>query len=289
MQRQMARKCLGMSGILYVVATPIGHLGDISRRGIETLNHVGVIAAEDTRRTRVLLQHIDHAGCELLSVHEHNEEHIAPQLIKRLQQGTDIALVSDAGTPLINDPGYLLLQLAWQAGLRVVPVPGACSITTALSVCPIPCQPFRYVGFLSGKPRLRRSQLELWLMMPDALVFLESPHRIRAALSDIADLSPRQLMIGREMTKQYESFITGSAKEVLAQLAETPKGEFVCVVEAAESVTNRFDLTHVVTALLQELAPTQAAKLAAQICGVRKKEAYDLALQLSSGQGRNER
>ena len=289
MQRQMARKCLGMSGILYVVATPIGHLGDISRRGIETLNHVGVIAAEDTRRTRVLLQHIDHAGCELLSVHEHNEEHIAPQLIKRLQQGTDIALVSDAGTPLINDPGYLLLQLAWQAGLRVVPVPGACSITTALSVCPIPCQPFRYVGFLSGKPRLRRSQLEHWLMMPDALVFLESPHRIRAALSDIADLSPRQLMIGREMTKQYESFITGSAKEVLAQLAETPKGEFVCVVEAAESVTNRFDLTHVVTALLQELAPTQAAKLAAQICGVRKKEAYDLALKLSSGQGRNER
>jgi 16S rRNA (cytidine1402-2'-O)-methyltransferase len=278
-----------MSGILYVVATPIGHLGDISRRGIETLNHVGVIAAEDTRRTRVLLQHIDHAGCELLSVHEHNEEHIAPQLIKRLQQGTDIALVSDAGTPLINDPGYLLLQLAWQAGLRVVPVPGACSITTALSVCPIPCQPFRYVGFLSGKPRLRRSQLEHWLMMPDALVFLESPHRIRAALSDIADLSPRQLMIGREMTKQYESFITGSAKEVLAQLAETPKGEFVCVVEAAESVTNRFDLTHVVTALLQELAPTQAAKLAAQICGVRKKEAYDLALKLSSGQGRNER
>jgi 16S rRNA (cytidine1402-2'-O)-methyltransferase len=278
-----------MSGILYVVATPIGHLGDISRRGIETLNHVGVIAAEDTRRTRVLLQHIDHAGCELLSVHEHNEEHIAPQLIKRLQQGTDIALVSDAGTPLINDPGYLLLQLAWQAGLGVVPVPGACSITTALSVCPIPCQPFRYVGFLSGKPRLRRSQLEHWLMMPDALVFLESPHRIRAALSDIADLSPRQLMIGREMTKQYESFITGSAKEVLAQLAETPKGEFVCVVEAAESVTNRFDLTHVVTALLQELAPTQAAKLAAQICGVRKKEAYDLALKLSSGQGRNER
>lgn len=272
-----------------MVATPIGHLGDISRRGIETLNHVGVIAAEDTRRTRVLLQHIDHAGCELLSVHEHNEEHIAPQLIKRLQQGTDIALVSDAGTPLINDPGYLLLQLAWQAGLRVVPVPGACSITTALSVCPIPCQPFRYVGFLSGKPRLRRSQLEHWLMMPDALVFLESPHRIRAALSDIADLSPRQLMIGREMTKQYESFITGSAKEVLAQLAETPKGEFVCVVEAAESVTNRFDLTHVVTALLQELAPTQAAKLAAQICGVRKKEAYDLALKLSSGQGRNER
>ena len=143
-----------------MVATPIGHLGDISRRGIDTLNHVGVIAAEDTRRTRVLLQHIDHKGCELVSVHEHNEERVGPVLIERMRQGTDIALVSDAGTPLINDPGYLLLQLAWQAGIRVVPIPGACSIITALSVCPIPCQPFRYVGFLSSKPKLRRTQLE---------------------------------------------------------------------------------------------------------------------------------
>ena len=143
-----------------MVATPIGHLGDISRRGIDTLNHVGIIAAEDTRRTRVLLQHIDHTGCELVSVHEHNEERVGPVLIERMRQGTDIALVSDAGTPLINDPGYHLLQLAWQAGIRVVPIPGACSIITALSVCPIPCQPFRYVGFLSSKPKLRRTQLE---------------------------------------------------------------------------------------------------------------------------------
>ena len=163
-----------MSGTLYVVATPIGHLGDISRRGIDTLNHVGIIAAEDTRRTRVLLQHIDHAGCELVSVHEHNEERVAPLLIERMRRDTDVALVSDAGTPLINDPGYLLLQLAWQAGIRVVPIPGACSMITALSVCPIPCQPFRYVGFLPSKPKLRRSQLAHWLMMSDALVFLRA-------------------------------------------------------------------------------------------------------------------
>ena len=264
-----------------MVATPIGHLGDISRRGVETLKHVDLIAAEDTRRTRVLLQHIDHLGCEMVSIHEHNEEKIAPQLAERLQQGSDIALVSDAGTPLINDPGYLLIQLAWQAGIKVVPIPGACSITAALSVCPIPCQPFRYVGFLSSKPRVRRAQLQQWLMMPDALVFLESPHRIRAALEDVAVQSSRRIMIGREMTKQYESFLVGEPETVLSQLAETPKGEFVCVVEAAESVTAEFDLVHVVKILLQETAPTQAAKLAAQICGVRKKEAYALAMQLN--------
>lgn len=264
-----------------MVATPIGHLGDISRRGIDTLKHVGLVAAEDTRRTRVLLQHIGHSNCQLVSLHEHNEATIAPDLVNRLKQNTDIALVSDAGTPLLNDPGYLLIQHAWQADIRVVPVPGACSIITALSVCPIPSQPFRYVGFLPNKARARRTQLEEWLQMPDALVFLESPHRIRSTLADIASFSARQVMIGREMTKQYESFIVGSAADVLAQLADSPKGEFVCIVEAAESVTAQFQLTHVLGALLKELAPTQAAKLAAQICGVRKKEAYELALQLA--------
>ncbi len=206
---------------------------------------------------------------------------IAPDLVNRLKQNIDIALVSDAGTPLLNDPGYLLIQHAWQADIRVVPVPGACSIITALSVCPIPSQPFRYVGFLPNKAGARRTQLEEWLQMPDALVFLESPHRIRSTLADIASFSARQVMIGREMTKQYESFIVGSAADVLAQRADSPKGEFVCIVEAAESVTAQFQLTHVLGALLKELAPTQAAKLAAQICGVRKKEAYELALQLA--------
>ena len=270
-----------MSGTLYVVATPIGHLGDFSRRGIDTLKHVDLVAAEDTRRTRVLLQHIGHSNCQLVSIHEHNEATIAPDLVNRLKQNIDIALVSDAGTPLINDPGYLLIQHAWQADIRVVPVPGACSIITALSVCPIPSQPFRYVGFLPNKARARRIQLEEWLQLPDALVFLESPHRIRSTLADIASFSARQVMIGREMTKQYESFIVGRAADVLAQLADSPKGEFVCIVEAAESVTAQFQLTHVLGALLKELAPTQAAKLAAQICGVRKKEAYELALQLA--------
>ena len=264
-----------------MVATPIGHLGDISRRGIDNLKHVGLVAAEDTRRTRVLLQHIGHSNCQLVSIHEHNEATIAPDLVNRLKQNIDIALVSDAGTPLLNDPGYLLIQHAWQADIRVVPVPVACSIITALSVCPIPSQPFRYVGFLPNKAGARRTQLEEWLQMPDALVFLESPNRIRSTLADIASFSARQVMIGREMTKQYESFIVGSAADVLAQLADSPKGEFVCIVEAAKSVTAQFQLTHVLGALVKELAPTQAAKLAAQICGARKKEAYERALQLA--------
>ena len=246
MHTHKTRKCLAMSGTLYVVATDWTPRRYQPSR-VDTLKHVGLIAAEDTRRTRVLLQHIGHSNCQLVSLHEHNEATIAPDLVNRLKQNTDIALVSDAGTPLLNDPGYLLIQHAWQADIRVVSVPGAVRLLP-LSVCPIPSQPFRYVGFLPNKARARRIQLEEWLQMPDALVFLESPHRIRSTLADIASFSARQVMIGREMTKQYESFIVGRAADVLAQLADSPRGEFVCIVEAAESVTAQFQLTHVLGA-----------------------------------------
>lgn len=267
-----------------MVATPIGHLGDLTIRGVEVLNQVQIIAAEDTRRTRVLLTHIGHKGCDLLSLHEHNEDRVSSNLIKRLASGDDVALVSDAGTPLINDPGFLLLQLAWQAQIRVVPIPGACSITTALSVCPIPCQPFRFVGFLSARAKVRHQALSQWLLMPEALVFLESPHRIRATLGDIAVLSNKRILVGREMTKQFETFLVGSAVELLDQLAEQPKGEFVCVVEYGEEVSKEFELNHVLESLLKELSPTQASRIAAGICGVRKKQAYDVALQMSKSE-----
>jgi 16S rRNA (cytidine1402-2'-O)-methyltransferase len=284
MIKQRIIERLGMSGILYVVATPIGHLGDLTIRGVEVLNQVQIIAAEDTRRTRVLLTHIGHKGCDLLSLHEHNEDRVSSNLIKRLASGDDVALVSDAGTPLINDPGFLLLQLAWEAQIRVVPIPGACSITTALSVCPIPCQPFRFVGFLSARAKVRHQALSQWLLMPEALVFLESPHRIRATLGDIAVLSNKRILVGREMTKQFETFLVGSAVELLDQLAEQPKGEFVCVVEYGEEVSKEFELNHVLESLLKELSPTQASRIAAGICGVRKKQAYDVALQMSKSE-----
>ena len=164
-----------MSGTLYVVATPIGHLGDLSQRAVATLKQVEIIAAEDTRRSGVLLTHIGHQGCQMVSLHDHNEATVSPKLITRLKMGDSVALVSDAGTPLINDPGYRLLQLAWQQDIQVVPIPGPSAVITALSVCPLPSQPFRYVGFLAAKASARRQQLQTWLQHADALVFSNHP------------------------------------------------------------------------------------------------------------------
>jgi 16S rRNA (cytidine1402-2'-O)-methyltransferase len=272
-----------MSGTLYVVATPIGNLGDLSQRAIATLKHVQVVAAEDTRRSGVLLAHIGHAGCQMVSLHDHNESSASPKLIAKLQAGESIALVSDAGTPLINDPGFRLLQLAWQQNIQVVPIPGPSAVVTALSVCPLPSQPFRYVGFLAAKSTARRQQLQAWLQHPEAVVFFESPHRIRQALTDLADLTHRQIFLGREMTKQYETFIQGSAADVLQQLGDPPKGEFVGIIEAGEAATTQYQHQQVLQVLLQELPPAKAARLAAQICGANKKELYELAVALNSG------
>jgi len=270
-----------MSGTLYVVATPIGHLGDLSQRSISTLKQVQVIAAEDTRRTGVLLAHIGHEGCELVSLHDHNEDTASPRLISRLQAGDSVALVSDAGTPLINDPGYRLLQLAWQSSITVVPIPGPSAVIAALSVCPLPSQPFRYVGFLAAKAVARRQQLETWLQHSEAIVFFESPHRIRHTLEQLAEMTSRRIFLAREMTKQYETLMQGSATELLAQLATPPKGEFVGIIESGEEMTGQFQHQQVMQILLQELSPAKAARLGAQICGVNKKELYELAMSMN--------
>ncbi|XOV84310.1 MAG: 16S rRNA (cytidine(1402)-2'-O)-methyltransferase [bacterium] len=270
------------AGVLYVVATPIGHLGDLTRRAEKVLKSVQIVAAEDTRRTRGLLDHIDHHTPELLSLHEHNEQQLVPKLLARLQAGADIAIVSDAGTPLVNDPGYLLVGAAYEAGIRIVPVPGACAITTALSVCPLPCQPFLYVGFLPAKSSNRQRVLQELLAQSHALVFLEAPHRILASLQDISALCDRRVMIGRELTKQYETILAGKPDDIIQSLGEHPKGEFTCVIEAAAGVSQNHDQVKVLTALLAELPAAKAAKVAAAICGVRKSEMYDLALTLAA-------
>ena len=220
-------------GVLYVVATPIGHLGDLTRRAEDVLKAVQIVAAEDTRRTRVLLDHIDHRAPELVSLHEHNEAAMGERLVERLLDGSDVALVSDAGTPLVNDPGYALVQAAHGAGISVVPVPGASAITAALSVCPLPARPFRYVGFLPQKPKARRQALKSWLVHGDALIFLEAPHRILHTLKDIGALCERRVMLGRELTKQFEEVLVGSPDEVAAALGDEPRGEFTGIVEAA--------------------------------------------------------
>ena len=293
-------------GVLYIVATPIGHLGDLSDRAVQVLKGVSIIAAEDTRRTTVLLQHIGHRAPQLISLHDHNEERASAELLAKLQQGQSVALVSDAGTPLINDPGFALVRLAHSAGIETVPVPGACSITAALSICPLPCHPFRFVGFLPAKAQARE---QLWtdaLASSDATVFLEAPHRIEAAVAALVDLQQqgagagkgkkrgnaplpagpvRRLMLARELTKRHETRLVGEPQQVLAQLqtAGAPRGEFIGVLESSDEVVASFTERRVVSALLKDLPPTQAAKLAANICGVKKSAMYKLALHLSKG------
>ena len=286
-------------GVLYIVATPIGHLGDLSHRAEEVLKAVPIIAAEDTRRTTVLLQHISHRAPELVSLHDHNEERVSARLLAELQAGKGVALVSDAGTPLINDPGFALVRLAHEAGIPTVPVPGACSITAALSVCPLPCHPFRFVGFLPAKAQAREDMLAEALAGSDATVFLEAPHRIEATLECLAGLlkapsrkkkkpapvpSARRVMVARELTKRYETLLVGEPGDVLDTLraAGEPRGEFIVVLEASDEVAATFTQRRVVSALLKDLPPTQAARLAANICGVKKSEMYKLALKLSN-------
>lgn len=246
------------------------------------LKSVQIVAAEDTRRTRVLLDHINHHVPELVSVHEHNEKQMVPKLVARLQAGEDVAIVSDAGTPLVNDPGYLLVVAAHAAGIKMVPIPGACAITTALSVCPLPCQPFVYIGFLPAKSSHRQRILQGYLDRAQALVFLEAPHRILATLKDIETVTARRVMIGRELTKQYETILVGTPAELAEQLGSAPKGEFTCVIEAAEVPALNYDHVKVLNALLEVLPVAKAAKAAASICGVRKAQMYELAMTLSN-------
>ena len=269
------------AGALYVVATPIGHLGDLSHRAEAVLKAVQIIAAEDTRRSRVLLDHIDHRAPELLSLHAHNEGALSERLVQRMLAGADVALISDAGTPLVNDPGFELLRAAHAVGLKCVPVPGPCAITTALSVCPLPAHPYRYVGFLPAKAGARRKQLRQWLGGPDALVFLEAPHRIIDTLHDIGEVSERRVMLGRELTKQFETVLTGTPAELIEQLADSARGEFTCIVESGPERAVAYDDEKVLTALLKNMPPSQAAKIAAEICGVKKSQMYELALQLA--------
>ena len=270
-----------MQGTLYVVATPIGNLDDLSTRAVNVLKSVQIVAAEDTRRTAVLLAHIEHRAPELLSLHEHNEQQQATRLIERLQQGADVALVSDAGTPLVNDPGYTLVGAAAAANVKTVPVPGPSCITAALSVCPLPCQPFGYVGYPAARKSARVKQWQSWLGQGQAVVFLEAPHRIRDTLADLAQLTDRRIMLGRELTKKFEEILVGTADE-LSHLVREPRGEFVGIVETGTmSDATQVDEQQVLRALLAELSPAQAARIAASICGKRKSEMYALAMALS--------
>ena len=244
------------------------------------LKSVQILAAEDTRRTAGLLAHIQHRVPELISLHAHNEGTKSQSLIERLLAGDDVAIVSDAGTPLLNDPGFPLIQAAHAAGIQTVPIPGCCSITTALSICPLPATPFCYVGFLPSKSKSRQRQLANLIARGDAIVFLESPNRILATLKELGQLTQRQVFVGRELTKQYETTYVGSADSVAERLGDNPKGEITCIVEAGAERGEVYAHEPLMRALLQALPPSQAAKVAASILNINKSELYDLALKL---------
>jgi 16S rRNA (cytidine1402-2'-O)-methyltransferase len=225
-----------MPGRLYVVATPIGNLEDITLRALRVLREVELVATEDTRRTRILLEHYQ-LNKPLTSLYEHNESRKAPALIGRLQAGSSIALVSDAGTPLISDPGYRLVQLALAHGITVVPIPGPSALIAALVVAGLPTDRFIFEGFLPKKPGRRRRRLQALRDAPHTLIFYESPRRVHDVLGEMQALwGDRRVVVARELTKKFEEVLRGHITEVQALLgAHPPLGEVTLVVEGAAS------------------------------------------------------
>ena len=223
-----------MAGQLYVVATPLGNLEDITLRALRVLQEVDLIATEDTRRTRILLDHYQ-IHKPLTSLYDHNEAQKAPVLIRRLQEGASIALVSEAGTPLISDPGYRLVQLAISREITVIPIPGPSAVVTVLSVAGLPTDRFVFEGFLPKKPGKRRRRLEALGEEPRTLIFYESPRRVHDLLSEMQALwGDRRVVVARELTKKFEAILRGRITEVQVQLEEhPPQGEVTLVVEGA--------------------------------------------------------
>lgn len=273
-------------GALYVVATPIGNLGDLSHRAIEVLHGVTVIAAEDTRHTRRLLQQYE-ISTDCLALHEHNESKVTASLLLRMQQGDSIALVSDAGTPLLSDPGYHLVREATTVGLRVIPVPGPSAIMAALSAAGLPTDRFCFEGFLPNKSVARCRRLDALRQVPVTLVFFEAPHRILATLADMRSIfgADRQAVMARELTKTFETFLRGSLEEIYQQVngdQNQQKGEIVMLVHGARPV-ERSELDpeteRVLNTLLRDLPVKQAAALTAEITGVKKNLLYQQAIK----------
>lgn len=271
---------LSRPGMLHVVATPIGHRDDISARAIETLRRVKVIAAEDTRHTRPLLQHLG-IDTPLVALHDHNERTAVDGLVERMRGGDDVALVSDAGTPLISDPGFRLVRAARAAGLKVSPVPGASAVVAALSVAGLPSDRFIFEGFLSAKAGARRARLNELAGESRTLIFYESSHRIVESLEDMRDAfgADREAVVARELTKMFETVLDGLLSSLVERVTADPnqqKGEFVVMVAGREEGEDErlAEGLRVFAILKEELPPAKAAKMAAAITGAPRKALY---------------
>ncbi|ANT64336.1 MULTISPECIES: 16S rRNA (cytidine(1402)-2'-O)-methyltransferase [Prosthecochloris] len=226
------------SGTLYIVATPLGNLDDITFRAVQTLREADAIACEDTRRASILLRHLSITGKRLLSYHSHNEHKTAGTITGLLLDGTSVALVTDAGTPAVSDPGYTLVQEAWEAGIRIVPIPGPSALTTALSVCPLPTSSFYFAGFLPHK-KGRKSRLEYLASLQSTFVLYESPYRIPKLLDELDIHCPdARIFVARELTKLHEELLCGSSGELREHFMNRKiRGEFVVIVSPAPSLS----------------------------------------------------
>ncbi|MBB4063743.1 16S rRNA (cytidine(1402)-2'-O)-methyltransferase [Gellertiella hungarica] len=274
---------------LYLVATPIGNLGDITLRALEVLAGADVLACEDTRVTRVLLDRFGIAG-RPHPYHEHNASEAGPKLIAALREGRSVALVSDAGTPLVSDPGYRLAQLALAEGLRVVPIPGASAPLAALVGSGLPNDSFLFAGFLPAKDKARRDRLGELASLPATLIFFESPHRIASTLKAAADVfgRDRPAAVCRELTKAYEEFSRGPLGDLAEAFAErSVKGEIVLVVGPAGAAahTAPADVDAMLLAEARTLSTGKAAAEVARITGLPRKELYQRLLELRGGDG----
>lgn len=269
-----------MSGTLYIVPTPIGNLADISTRALDILAQVDLIAAEDTRHTRKLLHHFG-IETKAVSLHLHNENQRSAQLLGYLEQGQSIALVSDAGTPLISDPGYPLVTAVRQAGFQVVPLPGPCAAITALSAAGLPTDRFSFEGFLPAKSSARKERLQSLAFEPRTLVFYESPRRVMETLQELAEAmgEHRQIVVAKELTKHFETFVEGEASKLIEWFQQEPerqKGEFVVMVAGADAADDAdfAKALELAERLKPAMPPKQAAGIAADTFNVKKNAIY---------------
>ncbi len=270
-------------GKLWVVATPIGNLGDLSERARQILSRVSIVAAEDTRHSAPLLAQCG-GRAQLLALHEHNEREQAQRIVARLQAGDEVALVSDAGTPLISDPGFRLVRAAREAGCEVSPVPGPCAAIAALSVAGVASDRFVFEGFLPARAAARRERLQALAAEARTLIFYESSHRIVESLEDMCAVfgDAREAVLARELTKRFETVLAAPLARLHAQVqgdADQQRGEFVLVVAGAQGGDEAAQLAEgrrVFALLREELPPARAAKLAAAISGAPRKALYDV-------------
>lgn len=277
-----------MAGKLYVVATPIGNLGDMVPRAVDVLHAVDAVAAEDTRHSGRLLSHLG-IKTPMISYHDHSDDWQATKIVQLLEQGKSVALISDAGTPLISDPGYKLVKVVRSLGIKVVPIPGPCALIAAISASGLPSDRFTFEGFAPAKVAARVKRFFELQTESRTLVFYESPHRIIATLTDMKEVFgyDREIVMARELTKIYETFLTGTLESVCQQVTDDvsqQKGEMVLILKGAEIKKAEVDeeQQRVLSLLLDELPLKQAAALAAKITGGKKNVLYNMALTLKN-------